>query len=118
MTAEERDRWMMHTRLQQLVIAEAKAWRQLARGGGIYFGLLLLIPLGVLLAGTSMVSHAKSTRPEGVWIVGMILQGIGVVAFWVLGILLVLRFLRWIEAMWRRRRFSSTRGAAPGQRRW
>jgi hypothetical protein len=115
MTAEEREVWMMHTRLQQLVAAEAQAWKRFAWGAGIYFGLLLLIPLGVFLAGSSIVSHAKSTRPEGVWITGMMLQGIGVIAFWLLGILLLLRFVRWIEAMWQRRRFSSTRGANPGQ---
>jgi len=106
---------MWQTRLKQLVVAETKAWKRLAWGAGIYFGLVLLMPLGVYLAGASMVSHMKSTRPEGVWIVGMVLQGIGATAFWLRGIPLLLRFVRWIGAMWRRRRFSSTRRADPGQ---
>jgi hypothetical protein len=115
MTAGERDRWMWQTRLQQLVIAEAKAWKRFAWGAGIYFGLLLLVPLGVYLAGASMVSHVKSTRPDGVWLAGMALQGIAGAAFWLLLIPLLLRFVQWIEAMWRRRRFSSTRRENPGQ---
>jgi len=110
MTVEERDRWMAHTRLQQLVVAEAKAWKRFAWGAGIYFGLLLLIPLGIFLAGAWLGSHVKSTRPDGVRFVGLMLQGFGWTVFVLLGIPLLLRFVRWIEAMWQRRRFSSTRG--------
>jgi protein-S-isoprenylcysteine O-methyltransferase Ste14 len=118
MTAEERARWMWETRLKQLVAAEAKAWRRLAWGAGIYCGLLLLIPVGVLLADSSIgvyASYAKSTRPEGVRIAGLMLQGFGWTILYLLGIPVLLRSARWIEAMRQRRRFSSTPGADPGQ---
>jgi hypothetical protein len=45
----------------------------------------------------------------------MVLQGIGGTSSWLLAIPLLLRFVRWTEALWRRRRFSSTRREDPGQ---
>jgi hypothetical protein len=115
MSAEEHQRWLWETHLKQLVIAEAEAWRRFAWGAGIYFGLLLLVPLGILLAGASITDHAKSTRPEGIWIVGLMLQVLGAAAFYLIGFLVLRRFIRWIKAMRQRRRFSSTPGADPGQ---
>jgi hypothetical protein len=106
---------MWQTRLKQLVIAETKAWKRFASGMGIYFGLLMLVPLGVMLAGDWLHGHVVPADPSGVWVVGMVLQGIGGTASWLLAIPLLLRFVRWIEAMWRRRRFSSTCRADPGQ---
>ena len=111
MSAGERKRWTWQARLKQLVIEETRAWKRLAWGAGIYFGLLLLLPLGFLLAGASLYDHVVPDRPGGAWFVGMVLQGIGGTSCWLLAIPLLLRLVRWIEAMWRRRRFSSTRGA-------
>lgn len=115
MTAEERAQWMWETRLKQLVVAEAEAWRQLAWAAGIYFGLLLLIPLGMFLADTDLVSHVRSARPGGVRRAGLMLQGFGWTIFLLLGIPVLRRSIHWIKAMWRRRRFSSAPGADPGQ---
>ena len=111
MTAEEYRQWLWQTRLRQLVMDETRAWKRLAWGAGIYFVLLLLLPLGFLLAGASLYDHVVPDRPGGTWFVGMVLQGIGGTSCWLLAIPLLLRLVRWIEAMWRRRRFSSTPGA-------
>ena len=116
MSGEERERWAQHARLQQLILAEARAWKRFAWGGGIYFGLMLLMPLGLLLAGASVYNHVTPSDPGVFWLVGMVLQGISSALFWLLAIPLLLRFVRWIGAMWRRRRFSSTPQADRSQR--
>ena len=115
MTAEERERWLWETRLRQLVMDETRALKRLAWGAGIYFGLLLLMPLVVWIAGGAVFDHMVGDRPAGARVVGTIFQFVSGAAFWLLLIPLLLRFVRWIEAMWRRRRFSSTQGANAGQ---
>ncbi|MCW1921916.1 hypothetical protein OKA05_05090 [Luteolibacter arcticus] len=115
MTAEEHQRWKWETRLRQLVMDETRAWKRLTWGAGIYFGLLLLMPLGVLLAGGWFFDHARPDRSGGARFFGIVLQGIGGASSLLLAIPVLLRFVRWVAAMWRRRRFSSTPGADPGQ---
>jgi hypothetical protein len=115
MSPEERERWLWQTRLRQLVMDETRALKRLAWGAGIYFGLLLLMPLGVWIAGGAVFDHMVGDRPAGARVVGTIFQFVSGAAFWLLLIPLLLRFVRWIEAMWRRRRFSSTQGANAGQ---
>ncbi|HEY1120106.1 MAG TPA: hypothetical protein VGE67_00840 [Haloferula sp.] len=114
MSAEDHERWKWQVRLDQLVMDEMRAWRRLAWGAGIYFGLLLLMPLGVLIGGGAIFDH-MSGRPAGFQLIGGILQYIAVVSFLLLAIPILLRLARWVVAMWRRRRFSSTAGADPGQ---
>jgi len=114
-TAEEHQRWRWESRLKELVVAETKAWKRFAWGAGICFGLLLLILLGVFLAGIGLGSQAPSAGASAARVVGLLLQVLGVFAFWALGILDALLFVLWINSMYQRRRFSSTPVADPGQ---
>ena len=106
---------MRHTRLQQLVFAEAKAWKRLVWGAGVYIGLLLLFLLGIWLTGGLFFHSAKPTHEGARWFVGAVIRGVSGGFLFLLAVPLLLRFVRWIETMWRRRRFSSTPGVNPGQ---
>ena len=101
---------MLHTRLQQLIIAEAKAWKRFVWGGGIYLGLVLLYLMGLWLTDGPFYHPAKPIHGGVRWFVGAVIRGVSGGFLFLLAIPLLLRFVRWVEAMWRRRRFSSTPG--------
>jgi hypothetical protein len=107
MTERDRLEWMQQTRLRQLVMDEARAWKSFAWAAGSSIGAFCLLALGIWIAGTFASSHVRSTRPEGMKAAGVILQLIAGLGFWVFGIRTLVRLARWMEAIWRRRRFSS-----------
>ena len=96
---------MMETRLKQLVIDETEAWKASCRTGGAVIAGIVLVNIGVGIAGTLLGSHVPSPRQAGLAVTGMLMQGIGGMLVMVYIIPCLLCFARWIGAMWRRRRF-------------
>jgi hypothetical protein len=98
---------MVDIRLQQLVVAEARAWRSCSKMGAVMIGGFLLVKLGTRIAGTYLTSHVRSTRPEGIAATGILLQMLGAAIMMALIIPVAISFGRWIGAIWQRRRFST-----------
>lgn len=72
------------------------------------------LPAGNLAYGRSVLSPCETTHDGALRFVGAVIRGISGIFLFLLAVPLLLRFVRWVGAMWRRRRFSSTPGADPG----
>lgn len=98
--------WVVQTRLQQLVIAEADAWRSFRKVGMAMTAGFLLLPIGLWVSGSSIVSHARPTGSPALRSIGFLLEGVGGMTVLISAVPFAVCFARWVEAIWQRRRFS------------